>query len=205
MLRVFFAVELAPPVRAAAARLAQRLREQAGAARVRWVRPENLHVTLRFLGGVAPDRIEDVVAHVAPEVGPLPRFSLRTGAVQLFPTPRRPHVVALAVAPEEALARVAAAIERGVVAAGLPAEARPFHAHLTLGRLPPRTRARDVAALADPAPAPVTAADTPADDACVVTEVVLMRSQLQRTGSRYTALARLPLAAPPHAPPGPGA
>jgi 2'-5' RNA ligase len=181
-LRAFFALELAPPVRAAAAALARRLRERPGGDAVRWVRAENLHVTLRFLGPVVRERVSELVACVAAEAGRIAPLSLRLAAAQLFPSPRRPRVVALGIEPEAPLVALAAAVERGVRTAGFAPEPRRFRPHLTLGRIPARAGFPRV-----------TAADTPAADALDVREVLLLRSDLHPDGARYTALDRVAL------------
>jgi len=184
-IRAFFAIELAPSVRAAAGELVQRLRERPGGDAVRWVRAESLHVTLRFLGTLARERVGELAGCVAEEISRLAPLRLRLTAAALFPSPRRPRVVATGLEPEAPVLELAAAVERGVRAAGLAPEPRPFRPHLTLGRIAPRGAYPDV-----------TAADTPAADPFDVHEVVLLRSQLRPDGARYSALERLGLSRP---------
>jgi 2'-5' RNA ligase len=136
--RAFFAIELGEPARRAAAEVARRLREAPGGDGVRWVRPEALHVTLRFLGDIAPAQVAPLARRAAGELAALAPFALRLGPAALFPTPRRPRVVALDLAPEAPLTALAAALERAVVAEGFAPEPRAFRAHLTLGRVPLR-------------------------------------------------------------------
>jgi 2'-5' RNA ligase len=169
-------------VRVAADELANRLRRRPGGAAVRWVKPENLHVTLRFLGTIASERVAELVRDVAAETGRIAPLRLRLAAARLFPSPRRPRVVALGIEPEAPLASLVAALERGVVAAGCAPEARRFRPHLTLGRIPPRADFPSV-----------TASDTPEADAFDVNEVLLFRSDLHPSGARYTPLERVPL------------
>lgn len=182
MLRAFFAITLAPSARRAASALVRALREQSGSEQVRWVREENLHVTLRFLGNVEADAIGTLLARVGEQTAPLAPFELRLGAVHAFPSPRKPRVVALELLPEVPLHALAAAVERGVVAAGLPAEERTFRAHLTLGRVRPQKKFPDV-----------TGPDTADADPVHVTEVVLLESELHLRGARYTPLGSAPL------------
>jgi 2'-5' RNA ligase len=96
-----------------------------------------------------------------------------------FPNARRARVLAVAVEPAEPLARAAAAVERGCVAAGFEPEARPFRGHLTLGRIkrgrPPRF---DDVTIPDHEPTPVR-------------DAVLFRSELGPDGSRYVPLERV--------------
>jgi len=148
---------------------------------VRWVRPENLHVTLRFLGDIAPARIASLAAHVRVKTEALAPFALELGALGSLPAGRRPRVVVLELAPEAPLAALAEAVERGVVAAGCAPEPRAFRGHLTLGRVRERGMPPSLAELAVP-PAVFE-----------VTESVLFVSELHPSGSRYTPLERVPL------------
>jgi 2'-5' RNA ligase len=179
--RSFFAVAFPGEARAAAAQLARRLRESERGEGVRWARPEAYHLTLRFLGNVAREAIAGLAERVSEEVAPAAPFEIRLGAALLFPSARSPRVVAVAVEPEAALASLAERVERGVVAAGLPAERRPFRAHLTLGRVRNRRF-------------PSVGGESPVDcPAFHVGEIVLFQSELRRTGAVYTPLERIAL------------
>jgi len=185
-IRAFFAVELDAAASRTAAVLVQTLRERSHGDRVRWVRPEALHVTLRFLGDIAPGQVAPLARAAGAEVATLAPFELTLGAVQLFPSSRRPRVVALEVGPEQPLRELAAAVERATVAEGFAPEPRRFRSHLTLGRVrasgqPPATRG--LAA--------------PTDSVCSVEQIVLFRSELTPSGSRYTPLERLALGGSP--------
>jgi 2'-5' RNA ligase len=182
-IRAFFAIELSEPARRAAAELAAALRARPGGDAVRWVRPEALHVTLRFLGDVAPAQVEPLLAQVRAQSEGLAPFQLRLGAPGSLPASRRPRVLLLELEPAAPLAALARAVERGVVAAGCAPEARPFRGHLTLGRVTGRSAPPSLAGLA----AALAAFD--------VTESVLLASELHPSGSRYTPLGRVPLGA----------
>jgi 2'-5' RNA ligase len=179
-IRAFFAIELGEAARRAAADVARRLRESPGGDGVRWVRPEALHVTLRFLGDIDPARPAALAGRAGLELAGLRPFRLRLGPVELFPLPRRPRVVALGLEPAAALAELAEAVERAVVAEGFAPEEHPFRAHLTLGRVRER-RFPEVAGVAVPA------------EEIAIEEAVLFRSELSPAGSRYTPLARVRL------------
>lgn len=181
-IRAFIAIDFDAAARHALADVLSDLRARPGGEAMRWLRPEALHVTLRFLGDVAPESVEAIARAVGGEVAPLAPFALTLGAAFLFPSPRRPRVVALEVAPAEPLGRLAAAVERGVTAAGLPPEPRPFRAHLTLGRTDGRR------------PPEMAGAAAPAGTAVSVDAVVLFRSELRPGGARHTPLERMPLA-----------
>jgi 2'-5' RNA ligase len=171
-IRAFFAVDPAPRVRRAAAVVAAEL--EAGTAGIRWVREEAYHVTLRFLGEVDPATTPRLAEAVAWAVSDQPPFSVRLGASRLFPSLRRPRAVVLGLEPE---------LPEGVVGTGLPAQERPFRAHLTLGRVRGRERPVLPSIAASGVPLPVT-------------EVVLFQSQLRREGACYIPLERIALGGP---------
>ena len=177
-IRAFFAVDLAPRTRRAAAAAAAEL--EAGAAGVRWVREDAYHVTLRFLGQIDPAAIPGLAEAVACAVSAQAPFSVRLGASRLFPSLRRPRAVVLGLEPEPPLRRLAALVEAGVVATGLPAQERPFRSHLTLGRIRGHERPALPSIVASGVRLPVA-------------EVVLFESHLRRPGARYIPLERIAL------------
>ena len=182
--RMFFAVELPDGTKKAVARVAERLQDRRSSDGVRWVRPEAYHLTLRFLGEMAEERLAPLVREVASETRALEPFEARLGAPHALPGPRRPRVIALGVEPEEPLCTLAEAVERGVVRAGFPGESRRFRAHLSLGR---------VRGDHFPATAGVPAPET---DPFRVGEVTLMKSDLRPTGAVYTPLERAAIGSP---------
>jgi 2'-5' RNA ligase len=183
-IRAFFAIELGDAARRAAAELAAALRARPGGDAVRWVRPEALHVTLRFLGNIAPGQVEPLLAQVRAQSRGLAPFALRLAAPGCLPSARRPRVLLLELEPEAELSALAGAVERGVVAAGCQPEPRRFRGHLTLGRVKERGAPPSLDGLsAEPAVSEVT-------------ESVLFASQPTPSGSRYTPLGRAPLGAP---------
>jgi 2'-5' RNA ligase len=149
------------------------------------VREETLHVTLRFLGDIDCDRIARLAGCVREQTAALSPFRLQLGGARPFPSKRRPLAVVLGVEPAELLEELAAAVERGVVAAGFGPEPRPFNPHLTLGRI---RRKRS----------PLVTGDvTTRGESCPVNEVVLFKSELQSSGAHYTPIERAPLGGEP--------
>lgn len=178
-LRAFLAVPVPDASRLALAELRETVRGRG----VRWVRPETYHVTLRFLGETPEARVADLVARVRPAVAALRPFSLGLGSVAAFPSARRPRALAVDLAPAAPLLALAGAVEAAVVAAGFPAEGRPFRPHLTVGRV--RDRVHPVL--------PEIPVQAPPFE---VAEVVLFRSELRSEGARHTPLDRMPLEGP---------
>lgn len=125
--RLFVALAVPPDVRAALAAL----RDDLDGAR--WTRPEQLHLTLRFLGDVPAEQVPEFEAGLrAVEAPPL---DLRLAGLTVFPNRRRPRVLVVRIEREEALGRLQHAIEQTVQALGIEPEPRPFRPHVTLARL----------------------------------------------------------------------
>jgi 2'-5' RNA ligase len=183
--RVFFAIDLDAPTRAAVAQIADDLRARPGGDTVRWVHEETLHVTLRFLGEIDSARIARLAGCVREQTAALSPFRLQLGGVRPFPSRRRPLAVVLDVGPAEPLSELAGAVERGVVAADFGPESRPFNAHLTLGRI----RGKRFSL--------VTGDVTARGESCPVNEAVLFKSELQPSGAHYTPIERAPLGGEP--------
>jgi 2'-5' RNA ligase len=183
--RAFLAVPLPGALRAAFGGLIAEWRSASWGRRVRWVRPETLHLTLRFLGDVTPAELEAIRDGVARVTAAHAAHAVSVVGVGPFPPGRRPRVVAAHFDDAPALATLAADLEATVVGAGLAPEPRRFRPHVTLGRVRGRL--------------PADAAVTDALDgmALALDVVVLYRSELRPEGARHTALARFPLAAAP--------
>lgn len=126
-MRLFVAIDPPPDVRAALARL------QEGVPGARWLAPETLHLTLRFIGEVDGGAVRDVSAALARV--DTESFDLAIAGVGHFETGRRPHTLWAGVAPSEPLARLRRKVESALGEAGLPRDDRKFTPHVTLARL----------------------------------------------------------------------
>ncbi|OGP92783.1 MAG: 2'-5' RNA ligase [Deltaproteobacteria bacterium RBG_16_54_18] len=183
--RLFFAVELSQEIQAGVRRIQQGLKERAPG--VRWVRPEGIHLTLRFLGEVAPERIEDIWSRVARGVQTIDSFTFGVRGCGGFPIAKKPRVIWIGIQdPSGSLKAMQAKVETGVVEFGFPREERGYNPHLTLGRLHPG-KGQGMIAQAIEA---TRAADLGEME---VREVCLFRSQLKPTGAEYTKLKVIPL------------
>jgi 2'-5' RNA ligase len=131
-IRTFVAVELEPAALDQLAALSARLRQQVTG--VRWVRPEGLHLTLRFLGPSSPDRLARLEPTLERAAATCPQSEAQLGGLGMFPERGRPRVLRVGIDVEASVLALQQACERAAVAAGFPPESRPFHPHLTLGR-----------------------------------------------------------------------
>lgn len=145
----------------------------------------NLHVTLKFLGQVDEARVGAIGDALMAVARRTPAFDVNVGGLGAFPTPMRARILWVGLAPAAPLAALAAEVDATLAALGIEPEARPFAAHVTLGRV---RESRRKPALAD-------ALARPADcGRLAVTRVSLIRSELHPRGARYTELASVLLA-----------
>lgn len=199
--RCFIAVHLPAKVRAELASIEDRMK----AGRhpfVKWVEPDSLHLTLKFLGNAAVDCIPRIVEAMSRAAGAHTPFSLRLAAATgAFPGWQRPQVVWVGLEGDlDRLNALQRDLEAAVCPLGFPTESREFSAHLTLGRLRDAVTTEDRRRFAHFAQGVGGAAGVRFE----VDAVRLIRSQLTRSGPIYAelAVARLGLAAPGIAAPG---
>jgi 2'-5' RNA ligase len=133
-MRTFIAVELEPAIKAALTSFLSRLKK-AAPSRISWVRPEGMHLTLKFLGEIDAGRAGKVMKVMDAAAAATRPFLLRIRGTGCFPSSRFPRVLWVGTAPSDDLDSLAARLESGLAAIGFEGESRPFHPHLTLGRV----------------------------------------------------------------------
>jgi RNA 2',3'-cyclic 3'-phosphodiesterase len=193
-MRLFVALEIPEPVRREVRRRMAGLRERL--PRARWVDPDVLHLTLLFLGELAPERVAELAGRLTQAFAAHPALPLRLSGGGTFPAGRPARVAWIGVTAPPELAPLQAAVARAAAAAvpAVPAVAgsreageRPFQAHVTLARCPspwPRSAAEKFAAAFPGEIGPPFVAD----------RGVLVESRLSPRGPRYRHVAELPLA-----------
>lgn len=191
-LRLFVACELPGEAREALAAV-QRLLQEQGAEGLRWVRPEGIHLTLKFLGEVPARRLEAIERVLARAVREPFRFSVRMAKLGSFGGSTGLRVVWVGLEGEvEGLARLAARVDAVLEPLGFPRERRPFAAHLTLARVKEGASPQDRRRLFDL----LRSMEQPSLPALTLDVVSLMRSTLEPGGARYQYLARFPTPSP---------
>ncbi|MEW6751834.1 MAG: RNA 2',3'-cyclic phosphodiesterase [Candidatus Latescibacterota bacterium] len=178
LIRTFVALDLPEPVRQALSACIGQMSSVWPPRGVRWVGPENLHLTLRFLGHTREDLVPALASGLDEIAAGAPPLDVALGPAGCFPNPRRPRIVWVGlVGAEEELARLQRQVERLARQHGWGRQDKPFHAHLTLGRVREGQHPPSGEWLCAPEPLPFRA-DT----------VHLMESQLEPLGARYTPL-----------------
>ena len=185
-LRTFIAIEATDQIRSAGARLIQKLSHLGPG--VRWVNPENIHLTLKFLGEVDERQLHQVCRQLGEAARECTAFSLRCGGVGAFPSLTQPRTIWMGVEDQEGrLAQLQQRAESSLVGLGFPPEARRYHGHLTLGRI--RYNRRDSSELQQL----IDAEAKTEFGILAVDEVVVFASSLSRGGPTYTAIGRCAL------------
>ncbi len=185
-LRTFIGVDLGPQVRHRVVALQEKLAEAAAA--VKWVEPENLHVTMLFLGEVEDREIPDVCRCVADSCRAVSSFTLSVEGAGCFPHPRRPRVLWVGVHQgAQELVALHDALEPPLLALGCyRREERHYTPHVTLGRV-------KNAPATDGLAAALTKHAGWKAGTVEVQEVLVMSSELTRDGPEYTVLSRAAL------------
>lgn len=176
-MRLFVALNLPETVRAALSACVRPL-ESVGFA-LRWMTPAPVHLTLKFLGDVEPEREGELVAALGRACTGARPVTLSLGGFGVFPHYDRPRVVWVGVAPEPALELLQHRMEQEFAPLGFPTEARAFRPHITLGRAGPGARPGGFRKLES------ALADLRFDATAVIITVDLMESALQSGGAVY--------------------
>jgi len=184
--RLFVAIELPASVRRKLTEHIDRLRNALPEARASWVRAENLHLTLKFLGDIQIAKVETLAAAVqcaASKSGP---FEIVVGDCGAFPPRGQPRVLWIGIDDlYDRLDLLKQHVEAQCEDIGLPREQRPFHPHLTIARLRQPRGARHLAELHK---------EFGFDrETFLTTDLTLIRSELGSAGARHTIVARYEL------------
>jgi len=185
VVRSFIAIDLPAGVRAELTSLEEKLKTRRHPF-VKWVDPESMHLTLKFLGNVAADSIPQIVGAVSRVAEMHSPFKLQVADTGAFPNWQRPQVVWVGVGGElDRLNSLQKGLESVLSPLGFPPESRPFSAHLTLGRLRDRVTPDDRRRFAEFA----QTVEFKTSLSFEVNAIRLMKSQLTPAGPVYSELA----------------
>lgn len=196
-MRLFVALDIEDEIRERIHGFVEELRTLAPS--VRWVSPESLHVTLKFIGEQPEPRVEQIESALA-RVARSP-FQLAFRGTGFFPTPRSARVLWIGIESGPELAKLAGAVDAALSQLGIEKEKRAFSAHLTLARAkggsgaPSRQKSDGPNRHFEAVQRTLAAMPSPDFGTMTAREFFLYRSQLSSHGSRYSKIAQFPLAA----------
>jgi 2'-5' RNA ligase len=196
-MRIFIGIDLDPEVRKRIERFLEGV--EGFAPDARWVRPEALHITLKFIGEQPPERVEAITERLR-RVESSP-FEIRAGGYGFFPTAKAPRVFWIGIHTGPQLAELAESIDIAAAELGVPREDRPYSPHLTLARAGGRRKSGSpkwsnadgpnaIFAVLEKRLAAIGELDF---GTMTANEFILYQSQLSPAGSKYTKLQRFPM------------
>lgn len=184
MIRIFIAVNIPESIRNEVFNLQKILRDNNGD--IKWVRPESMHITLKFLGNVQEDRIDDIGICIKDAVKQVSPFNVLIKGTGAFPNDRRPRVLWVGIKNEEKILSVLAErIDRSLGKLDFKMEGRKFSAHLTLGRVRSLKNINKIIRIMH--------TEGFNSSAFTVHEVIIVKSELKPDGAVYTILKRIKL------------
>ncbi len=195
--RSFIAIDFPPDLLQRIARVGFQLdqkirthqdRTQARRSNIRWVKMENIHLTLKFMGDVPSNQIKQIQQGLVDCAGKRDAFDLNVCGLGAFPRPAHPNVIWVGIEESQALLQLQKDIEEQMAACGFAPEERSFTAHLTLGRVARNIVPQEERSIAGALTELLSSEGQTLFGSAHVSEVHYYRSDLERDGPRYTRL-----------------
>ncbi len=184
-IRSFIAVKIPDSVIAAISEVQDGMRSRR--LKAKWVRPENIHLTLKFLGDIPSTDVDRVGGVMVRSLEGRGALTLSAKGLGVFPGVKRARIVWAGLTGDVgSLIEYQKAMDAALADIGFPREKRPFKGHLTLARIKGRVNPSALVAAVEA----FGGFQTPP---FIVKEIILYQSQLKPTGPIYTALRRISL------------
>jgi 2'-5' RNA ligase len=180
-MRCFISIEIPSEIKSALIELQNDLR--IAEADVAWTNPDNVHLTLKFLGEIDKKLISEVEKVCLETIADMRPFKLSINGTGVFPNTRHPRVLWVGLGGEiESLERLQEQLDERLAGIGFDNEEKDFQPHLTVGRIRSNKNLRELLTRSDSYTLPAFS--------FVVQEIVLMKSDLLPSGACYTELAK---------------
>lgn len=188
-IRAFIAIELPKELKVSLGRVQDKLRPGREET-VKWVEPERVHLTLKFLGDIFQEKVDEISQAVSPAVEEVKPFTLKPRGLGAFPSLKAPRVVWVGIGGDlQDLLTLQQKVEQALSPLSSASE-KAFSPHLTLGRVREKASFRSRKLLGQE----IAKLEVPEMSSFQVESISLMRSTLTSTGAVYTRLAHFPLA-----------
>ncbi|MFA5351315.1 MAG: RNA 2',3'-cyclic phosphodiesterase [Candidatus Omnitrophota bacterium] len=133
-MRTFIAIELPQEIKEKLSELQARLKQSE--ADVKWVEPENIHLTLKFLGEIGEDKLPKIIEIIESTTQNTKQFRLSLSSLGAFPRVEFPRIIWIGINKgDKETVLLAKALEEKIEKLGIPGEERPFSSHITIGRV----------------------------------------------------------------------
>ncbi len=183
--RTFVAIVIHDSLHATLDKLLEKL--SSSNAKVKWVQPENVHLTLKFLGNVEEERLPEVFEACEGAAKNVSAIDIEMRALGCFPDPKSPRIVWLGIERgADAVRQLQQKVESELQAIGFPKEEKPFKAHLTIGRVKGKQGLSRLCRLLDDQKNIVIGSMR-------VQKISVMKSKTLPQGPVYTELKAIPL------------
>jgi len=157
---------------------------------VKWVDPESIHLTLKFLGNIKISQLSDITTAIAKAARGIPPFRLNVSETGVFPNPRRAQIAWVGLSGDtDKLGKLQRNIDFNLARLGFAPESRPFSPHLTLARLRNHASPEERQAFGQL----ITNTGFEAKSTVNVKTINLMKSQLTKKGAIYSIIATIKL------------
>jgi len=184
-IRSFIAIELPDALKQELAKLQGKLR-QPQQSWIKWVNPQGIHLTLKFLGNVSADKIPSLTSAIEASARGTPPFRLEVSGVGAFPNLKRTQVVWVGMGGEiDVLRQLQRSVESHLAPLGFAPEKREFSAHLTVARVRNQATPSERERLGQL----IAATRFETAHTIKVDAIDLMKSQLTREGAIYTKIS----------------
>jgi len=186
--RTFVAIKLTPEIISNIGRVQEELKRTD--AQVKWVEPDNIHLTLKFLGHITPEDLEKVKITTRAILKPFASFEISIAGLGAFPQIEYPRVIWLGINKgKEELGKMVSNLEERLARIGFAKGKRPFSPHLTLGRVKSSKGKRKLVGI-------LTTTEASNLGNMRVTRISIMKSELKPQGPIYTSLEEIVLQEP---------
>ena len=184
-IRTFIAIELPDNIINAIGNMQKKIRRYG--LKIRWVRPENVHITLKFLGDIDPEMIQSIESCLKKTCKENNPIQLLSKGIGIFPGLKRPRVLWAGIGGDtDILKKLQQSLDDHLSTTGIPKEKRPFKGHLTVGRFKGHVDSKKLISV-------IKTFSTFETDPFYAEALTLYQSNLKPSGAVYSKLSIVPL------------